>query len=101
VFANITGQPGGNQLEAMRESQDVMSELADGTGGTYFHDSNDLEGGLKTLAAGPEYLYLLEFSLQDVKPNGSYHSLKVEVSRSGLALQARKGYVAPPPPKKK
>jgi VWFA-related protein len=101
VFANITGQPGGNQLEAMRESQDVMSELADGTGGTYFHNNNNLEGGLKTLAAGPEYLYLLEFSLQDVKPNGSYHSLKVEVSRSGLALQARKGYVAPLPPKKK
>jgi VWFA-related protein len=101
VYANITGQPGGNQLESMRENQDVMSELADGTGGTYFHDSNNLEGGLKTLAAGPEYLYLLEFSLQGVKLNGSYHPLKVEVSKSGLTLQARKGYFAPQPPKKK
>jgi hypothetical protein len=62
VYANITGQPGGNQLESMRENQNVMSELADATGGTYFHDSNDLEGNLKTLTAGPD-THLREFSL--------------------------------------
>ena len=100
-FANITGQPLQNQLESMRESEDVMSELAEGTGGTYFRNSNNLEGGLKTLAAAPEYMYLLEFSLQDVKPNGSYHPLRVEVARSGLTMHARKGYYAPLPPNKK
>lgn len=101
VFSNVIGQPGQDQLESMREKEDVMAELADGTGGTYFHNSNDLERGLKALAAGPEYLYLLEFSLQGVKPNGSYHPLRVEVARSGLKLQARRGYFAPLPPNKK
>src|ERR1035437_8481037 len=98
IFANITGQPVQDHLESMRENEDAMAELADGTGGTFFRNSNDLEGGLRSLAAGPEYLYLLEFSLQDVKPNGAYHSLKVEVDRSGLKLQARRGYFAPLPP---
>ena len=64
---------------SMSLNENVMAELADGTGGTYFHNSNDLEGGFKRLAAGPEYLYLLEFSLKGVKQNGSYHRLKVRV----------------------
>lgn len=101
VYSNIIGQPSEDQLESFREKEHVMAELAEGTGGTYFHDSNDLQGGLKTLAAGPEFLYLLEFSLQGVKPNGSYHPLRVEVARSGVKLQARRGYFAPSPPGKK
>jgi len=32
-----------------------MAELADGTGGTYLHNNNDLENGLKTLAASPQW----------------------------------------------
>ena len=95
VFANITGQPLQHQLESGRENQDVMADLAEGTGGTYFHNNNDLEGGLKSLAAAPEYLYLLEFSLQGVKSNGTYHPLKVEVAPSGFTLQARRGYFVP------
>jgi VWFA-related protein len=101
VFSNITGQPVQDHLESMREDEDVMADLADGTGGMFFHNSNDLAGGLKTLTAGPEYLYLLQLSLQNVKENGAFHSLKVEVDRSGLKLQARRGYAAPLPPKKK
>jgi len=97
AFGIETGQPVLNQNESMRENQDIMALLADGTGGTFFHNSNDLKGGLKTLAEEPQYRYLLEFSLQDVKQNGTYHALKVEVDRKGLKLQARQGYFAPMP----
>ena len=100
VFANMTGQPIQSQLESARANEYLMSELADGTGGTYFRHSNDLEGGLESLAAGPEFLYLLEFSLQDVKANSSYHQLKVEVAGSGLSVKTRAGYFAPSPPGK-
>jgi VWFA-related protein len=101
VTLDIKGEVARSHLESMRESENVMAELADGTGGTFFHNNNDLEGGLRSLAAGPEYLYLLELSLQDVKPNGTYHSLKVEVDQSGLKLRARRGYFAPLPPNSK
>ena len=84
---------------SMFTNEAVMAELADGTGGTYFHNSNDLVGGFKRLAAAPEYLYLLEFSIKNVKQNGSYHRLKVEVDRDDLKVRARQGYFAPKPPK--
>jgi VWFA-related protein len=72
-----------------------MADIADATGGTFVHNSNDLEGGLERLAAAPEYVYLLEFSLNNVKPDGAYHHLKVKVDRDDLKLQARRGYFAP------
>ena len=97
VYNNITGQDVGNHLESIRTNEDVMAELANGTGGTFFNNNNDLEAGLKTLAAGPDYRYLLQFSLDGVKQNGTYHSLKVEVDRSGVKVQARQAYFAPFP----
>ena len=86
---------------SMSSNENVMAELAAGTGGTYFHNSNDLEGGFKRLTAGPEYLYLLEFSIESVKQNGSYHRLKVKVDQAGLKVQSRRGYFSPKRPKKK
>ena len=82
-------------------NEDVMAELADGTGGTYFHNSNDLEGGFQALTVVPEYVYLLEMSLQNVKQDGAYHPLKVKLVQDNLKLEARRGYFAPRAPSKK
>jgi VWFA-related protein len=95
-----TGARSQYHSDTMTQSEDVMSELADGTGGTYFHNSNDLEGGFKVLAAGPEYVYLLEFSLANVKQDASYHHLKVKLDQKGVNVQARRGYFAPTKDKK-
>jgi VWFA-related protein len=74
----------------------VMQELADGTGGTFFHNDNDLKAGLDRLAARPESIYVLGFSPQNLKPDGSYHNLKVTARHvSSPTLQARDGYWAP------
>jgi VWFA-related protein len=84
-----------SHVESLTVVEDVMAGLADGSGGTFYHNSNDIEGGLKRLASAPEYVYLLEFSLDKVKADGNYHSLKVKVDRGGLTLQAREGFFAP------
>jgi VWFA-related protein len=86
---------------SMSLNENIMAELAAGTGGTYFHNSNDLEGGFHRLTAAPEYLYLLEFSAANMKQNGSYHRLKVKVNQDGVTLQSRQGYFAPKAPRKK
>jgi VWFA-related protein len=91
----ITGQHAQYHAATMNSDENIMGELADGTGGTYFHNSNDLEGGFKSLTQAPEYVYLLEFSPQNVEPDGAYHTLKVKVNRHDLRLQARRGYFAP------
>lgn len=89
------------QSDSMLLSEEIMAELADGTGGKFFHNSNDLEGGFQALTAVPEYVYLLELSLRDVKQDGAYHLLKVKVDQKDLKLQARRGYFAPKPEKSK
>jgi VWFA-related protein len=88
-------------LAAMQRAEDVMSELADGTGGAFFHNSNDLGAGFKSLTDAPEVVYVLELSADGVKPDGSYHRLKVNVDREGMRLQARQGYLAPKQEKNK
>jgi VWFA-related protein len=79
---------------SMPLNEDVMSELAAGTGGTFFHNSNDLEGGLQRLTVVPEWVYVLELSPTGVKQDGSYHPLKVKVKDEGLKVEARRGYFA-------
>lgn len=78
------------------EQADVLAELADGTGGGFFQNSNDLEGGLNRVAAAPEYVYMLGFSPQNLKMDGTFHTLKVTVmDAKGLSVQARRGYYTP------
>jgi hypothetical protein len=70
--------------------------MANSTGGTYFHNSNDLAAGVNKLSAVPEYTYLLGFTPQNLKNDGGFHALKVALKQgSGLTVQARKGYNAP------
>jgi VWFA-related protein len=86
---------------SMTNAENVMDELSDGTGGTFFHHNNNLDVGFKKLMEVPEYQYLIEIPLDTNALNGSYHSLKVKVDREGLQLQARRGYFAPKPEKGK
>jgi VWFA-related protein len=84
------------QLEAANAEGDVLGELAEGTGGTFFHNNNDLQEGFRQTGATPEFMYILGFSPQNLKLDGSYHSLKVTAKETkGVSLQARHGYYAP------
>lgn len=97
----MTGDEGQRHSDSMSLNEDVMAEFADGTGGTFFHNNNDLEGGLQKLVEAPEYVFLLELSLDNVKQDGTFHRLKVKLEQDGLKVQARRGYFAPAPEKNK
>ena len=74
---------------------DVLAVMTDGTGGTFFHNSNDLYEGFNRLGAPPEYSYVLGFVPENLKADGSFHTLKVKLnSPLKLNLQARRGYFA-------
>lgn len=76
--------------------EDVLSELAAATGGTFIHNTNDLTAGFKRLAAAPEFIYVLGFTPTALKSDGKFHGIKVTLKDSkGLTLQARRGYYAP------
>jgi VWFA-related protein len=74
----------------------ILGELADGTGGTFFHNRNDLDEGMRRAVVAPSLSYLLGFSPQNLKVDGHYHTLKVSLtSKQKFNLQARHGYYAP------
>jgi VWFA-related protein len=89
------------RASAAREAENALGEIADGAGGTFFHNSNDLAAGFKLLTEAPEIVYILELSLDGIKPDGNYHRLKVKVDREGVDIQARRGYFMPKPEKNK
>jgi VWFA-related protein len=75
---------------------DLLAVLADGTGGVFFHNDNDFNAGFRRVAEAPEYSYVLAFAPQNLKLDGSFHSLKVTLKNpQKLMLQARRGYYAP------
>lgn len=91
-----TGQSLQYEIDAERLAQDLLGEVAAGTGGRFFHNDNGLEDGLKELAGRPEYAYVLGFSPDNLKYDGSYHGLKVTLKNgAGLQIEARRGYWAP------
>ena len=96
----LTGAMMALRLESDRQERDMMNDplaqLADATGGRFFHNNNDLGRGLSEMAAVPEISYVLGFSPAAVKPDGRFHELKVKVPGHGdYTVTARKGYFAP------
>jgi VWFA-related protein len=84
------------RIAAQSAQSDILAQLADGTGGTFFHNRNDIDEGLREATAAPAMSYLLGFSPQNMKINGAYHTLKVSLTgKQKFSIQARHGYYAP------
>ncbi|MFZ0278277.1 MAG: VWA domain-containing protein [Candidatus Sulfotelmatobacter sp.] len=84
------------EIAAASAQDDLLAVLADGTGGVFFHNNNDLDEGFRRVADTPQYSYVLAFVPQNLKLDGSFHSLKVTLRNpQKLTLQARRGYYAP------
>ncbi len=80
---------------ALAES-DILAVLANGTGGTFFQNNNDMNEGLRRVADAPEFWYVIGFTPQNLKNDGKFHTLKVSLANhQKYDLQARRGYYAP------
>lgn len=60
--------------DSAAQEADVLAELAEGTGGAFFHNSNDLDAGFQRVDAAPEYVYMLGFSPENLKLDGRFTS---------------------------
>jgi hypothetical protein len=72
-------------------NQQVLFQLADGTGGFVILNTNDLLGGLERIAKEQNQYYLLGYR-PAASVEGACHSLKVKVERGGTIVRARSGY---------
>lgn len=84
------------RVAAQLAQQDVLAQLADGTGGNFFHNHNDVDEAMREAGAAPAISYLLGFSPQNLKIDGRFHTLKVTLTnKAKYGIQARHGYFAP------
>jgi VWFA-related protein len=84
------------QREAASAASELMTAMADATGGTFFRNNNDFNRGFDRVSETPEPSYLLAFSTTEQELDGRFHTLSVTVNGKNekLAVQARKGYYA-------
>ncbi|HEY3824969.1 MAG TPA: VWA domain-containing protein, partial [Bryobacteraceae bacterium] len=81
------------EQSAQLANEDILSELAADTGGTFFHNSNDYAAGFKQVGMQPEFIYVLGFSPLSLKFDGSYHKLSVSLKNvKGVQMEMRRGY---------
>jgi VWFA-related protein len=74
----------------------TLSEIAGATGGTAFHNSNDLLAGLKrAFADGREY-YMLAYVPSNDAQDGKFRKIEVEVRGKKVIVNAKRGYWAAP-----
>jgi VWFA-related protein len=84
------------ERQAFSADEEILMEFTAGTGGSYFHNNNDMSEGLRRTSSTPELYYLLGFQPQNLKLDGSFHGLRVTLAaKSDSLLEARRGYFAP------
>ena len=72
-----------------------MAQMASETGGEFFPRSNNAYVGLPTIAHRRHSYYVLTYTMPPHKPDGTYHHIKLEVTRPDLKVSYRKGYLGP------
>ena len=89
---------GARRMDSQRElaASAILADIAEGTGGEYLRNSNDLTAGLVALA-GPRIYYILAFAPKEIHKDGQFHELKVSLARRvrGVRIRTRRGYFAP------
>jgi VWFA-related protein len=84
------------RVEEQLANSQVLEQIAYGTGGTFFHNRNDVDEGMREAVAAPAIAYVLGFSPQNLKFDGRYHTIDVKLANKlKYSLQARRGYFAP------
>ena len=89
------GIEGTYRMQTQFESGQVLASMAANTGGTYFHNRNDLDTGLSQALSAPKVSYILGFRPEGATSDGKFHKLKVEVANGKkYQIQATNGYFA-------
>lgn len=83
------------RMQLQFEQGQVLSSMAGNTGGTYFHNRNDLGPAMSQALEAPSVSYLLGFAPQVPEADGKFHTLKVQLANGKkYQIEARNGYYA-------
>ncbi len=96
--ANVALYPvdvGGLSTSINHDRTDTLRTMAENTDGRAIVGTNDLEAGVREIAKDLSGYYLLGYYSTDAKADGRYRTIKVEVTKPGVTVAARRGYLAP------
>ncbi len=84
-----------------RASQPGLDQLAQGTGGVFFHDDNDLSKGLVNALDDMSDYYLLGYQprrgdFDTVRGLPQFHKIEIKLRRAGLHVRSRNGFFGKP-----
>lgn len=74
--------------------EDGPNSIAWDTGGYYIRKTNDFKGAFSEIAADTSTYYVLGYTPVSREFDGKFRQIKVNVTRDGVTVRARKGYLA-------
>jgi len=92
--ALFSGSAMSTQISNLSSSQETLTTLAHDTGGTAFQDTNDLAPVFDKVVNDSQIYYVLGYYSANLKEDGRFRKIRVEVNRPELKLQHRPGYFA-------
>ncbi len=98
--ADPTHVEGGESMLGRAESlgrmntESVLIELAEATGGLSIRHTNDLRSGLRRIDEDMRSYYLLTYAPTNQTFDGRFRTIQVKVNRPGARVRARAGYFA-------
>src|SRR5581483_9125884 len=84
----------GSLMNELRTSQDSLRVLSEETGGFAVVNRNDFATAYDRIVEDNSSYYVLAYYPPDARP-GRVHKIDVRVTRPGLTVRARRGYVTP------
>jgi VWFA-related protein len=84
-----------NFEDTRRAQEEPLIQMAADTGGLFSSRRNNLSKGLRDIIRRQAYVYTLSYNSPGRHADGTYHAIRLEVTRPGLTLSYRRGYYAP------
>jgi VWFA-related protein len=96
-LSSIPGMPspGMSIMAEVQRGQGVLRTMAEQTGGQAVVGTGNFKAGFGSIVEANSSYYVLGYRSANTARDGSYRQISVNVNRSGVSVDARKGYVAP------
>lgn len=91
---NVEGAVGRTERNAAAADGNTLSEIAEATGGTAFHDNNNLLGGLQRAFADGRDYYTIAYVPGNPNLDGKFRAITVQVRDRNVVVNAKRGYWA-------
>ncbi len=96
AFPKVDGAVGRIERNAAAAAGNTLAEIAETTGGTAFHDSNNLLGGLQRAFADGRDYYTIAYVSGNANFDGKFRAITVQVRSPKAVVNAKRGYWAAP-----